>query len=513
MLLLLLIVRFLIEMTEASLEIIPKDIIRTETVLSRFPIHRLSKSGKVSIEIKLHNSQGELTTRWKVKNPPDPLAYKIDTLIINRRIDELGRPVPKLIKLGSLRELADEIGFKNTGNTDRIKNALAQNALAGITAKFTYKDKDGKETTRELVDTRYAVIFTGEKLPNGDKSDATYILLHDIYREIINSAPTRPLDYEYLKELSPIAQRFYELLSYQMYGALKNKRVAKMLYSEFCTYAPQTRFFDWEQVRPQMYRLHKPHLESGYIETINFERLRSEDGTPDWLFTYSAGRKAKGEYTFATTRKTLPRVKEIKSNPVQPLLIPDEPRPALIPDVELTFSEEEENLISKMREFRVTESKARSLVKSHREAVEQEATVFPYRLLGGTIKNLSGLFIKAVEEAYEPPQSYFDSLKEAESKKRLEAERIKKEEKDRAKREEEAISGRANERLNNLPEAERQKLWAATKAEILSSPKYKDATPQQLKILASVMDGSIRSEIIETFVQEEKQKNRRVARF
>jgi hypothetical protein len=492
-------------MTDSALEIIPKDIIRTETALSRFPIHRLSKSGKVSIEIKLHNSEGDLTTRWKVKNPPDPLAYKLDTLIINRRIDEAGKPVPKLLKLGSLRELAEEIGFKNTGNTDRIKNALIQNALAGITAKFTYKAKDGMERITEIADTRYAVIFTGEKLPNGDKSDGTYILLHDIYREILNSAQTRPLDYDYLKGLSPIAQRLYELLSYQMYGAVKHKRTAKMLYSEFCTYAPQTRFFDWEQVRPQMYRLHKPHLESGYIETIAFEKIRNKDGTLDWLFTYTPGRKAKGEHTLAT-RKPLPRAKEIKSNPIQPSLIPDEPRPTLIPNVELSFSEAEENLVSKMREFGVAESKARSLVKSHREAVEREIPVFPYRLLGGAVKNVSGLFIKAVEEGYEAPQNYLDSLKEIESKKRFEAERKKSEEKGKKKREEAKAWERANKRLNSLPEVERQELWEATRTKIISSPEYKDATPQQLKILESVMDGSIRSEIIETFVQQEAQK-------
>ncbi len=63
-----------------------------------------------------------------------------------------------------------------------------------------------------------------------------------------------------------------------------------------------------------------------------------------------------------------------------------------------------------------------------------------------------------------------------------------------------------NERLNNLPKFERYELWKATRAKILSSQEYKDATPQQLKILEYVMDGSIRSEIIETFIQEEEQK-------
>lgn len=490
-------------MSESALEIIPKDIIRTETALSRFPIHRLSKTGKVLIEIKLHNSEGELTTRWKVKNPPDPLAYKIDTLIINRRIDEAGKPIPKLIKLGSLRELADEIGFKNTGNTDRIKNALVQNALAGITAKFTYKAKDGTEKTTEIADTRYAVIFTGEKLPNGDKSDGTYILLHDIYREILNSAQTRPLDYDYLKSLSPVAQRLYELLSYQIYSAVKYKRTAKMLYSEFCTYAPQTRFFDWEQARPQMYRLHKPHLESGYIENISFEKVRDKSGTLDWLFTYTPGCKAKGEHSLAT-RKPLPRAKEIKPDPIQPPLIPDESRPTLIPAVELSFSEAEENLISKMQEFKVTESKARSLVKSHREVVEREIPLFPYRLLGGAVKNVSGLFIKAIEEDYAPPHGYLEFEKATESKKRFEDGQKRGAERDKAEREEAAAWNRANGRLNDLPTGEREKLWKNTREKILLSSEYRDVSPAQMRILESVMDGLIRSEILEKFIKEER---------
>ena len=127
-------------------------------------------------------------------------------------------------------------------------------------------------------------------------------------------------------------------------------------------------------------------------------------------------------------------------------------------------------------------------------------------MLSGAIKSVSGLCIKAVEEGYETPQNYLDSLKEIESKKRFEAERKKREEKDKQKREEAEAWRRANERLNNLPESERQELWEATRAKILSSPEYKDATPQQLKILEYVMDGSIRSKIIEMFVREEAQK-------
>ena len=486
------------------LKIIPKEIIRTETVLSRFPIHRLSKSGKVSIEIKIKNLDGELTTKWKVENPPDPISYKIDTLVINRRIEEAGKPVPKLIRLGSLNEISEELGASKTRNTDHIKNAIIQNVGAVISAKFTYKTNEGTIKKIDIADTRYGAIFTGEELPNGDKADATYILLHDIYREILNTAPTRPLDYDYLKELTPIAQRLYELLSYQIYGALESKRTtAKMLYSEFCTYAPQTRFFNWEQVRPQMYRVHKPHLESGYIESVSFKKQRSETGTPDWLFIYTPGQKAKGEHTFAK-RKPLPKTKEIKNNPNEIPVTIDEPTLPLIPDVELTFTEAEEQMVSKILEFKVSEKKARELIKSHRQAVEREISVFPYRLLGGAVKSISGLFITAVEDGYEVPDSYLEAVKQAEAKKRFEADQLRNAGESEAKREERRAWDRANERINKLLVAEREELWAITKEKILSSPENISATPQQLKILESVLEGYIRSEIIELFIAEER---------
>jgi hypothetical protein len=57
-----------------------------------------------------------------------------------------------------------------------------------------------------------------------------------------------------------------------------------------------------------------------------------------------------------------------------------------------------------------SEEKPRSIVKSHREAVEREIPVFPYPTLDRAIKNVSGLFIKAVEESYEVPKNYLDSV-------------------------------------------------------------------------------------------------------
>src|SRR5437773_1829495 len=80
----------------------PLNIIRTETVLSRLPVHNLAKKGKVDIRIVRRSEGGDLHLKWEVSHSdrygqPRQLAYKLDTLIVNRRLDEEERPLPTVI--------------------------------------------------------------------------------------------------------------------------------------------------------------------------------------------------------------------------------------------------------------------------------------------------------------------------------------------------------------------------------------------------------------------------------
>lgn len=272
------------------------DIIRSETALSRYPIHRLSNKGVVNIEIRRKDEKGTTLFLWEVSHnsrygQPGPLAYKLDTLVINRRIDEAGRPAPKVLKLGSLREIAEELDMG--GDTNLIKKALRQNASAFITAKTTYKGLDGAEHYFEFSDTRYGVVFTGEKLPNGLKADAVFLVFHDLYLQVLNTAPKRPLDYDYLRDLPPAPQRFYEVVSYEMLPAIKYRQRAKLPYSEFCMYSTMTRYFDFEHVKKQMYKIHQPHVKAGYIAKVEYEAIVDEEGRPDWNMFYVPGDTAK----------------------------------------------------------------------------------------------------------------------------------------------------------------------------------------------------------------------------
>src|SRR5580700_9667587 len=133
----------------AGMDLAPLNRIRVETAFSRFPVHCLAKKGTVVIDLQ-HSSDGSQTpTLWKDSynseyGQPGPLAYKIDTLIVNRRIDEAPRPLPEIIKLGSLRKICRDLGITDH-NTDAVKWSLHQNASAYITGKIRYKNRTGKE--------------------------------------------------------------------------------------------------------------------------------------------------------------------------------------------------------------------------------------------------------------------------------------------------------------------------------------------------------------------------------
>jgi hypothetical protein len=163
----------------ATAPLAPLTIIRTETVLSRLPIHNLAKKGSVQITITQKNAQGELELYWKVSpnsalGEPRQLAYKLDTLIINRRIDELGRPLPKVLRLDSFKQMCTNLDMTASGRTNsKLKQAFHENAGAYIIAKLRYTATDGTERTLEAGFTRYSVVFTGERLPDGTTADAS----------------------------------------------------------------------------------------------------------------------------------------------------------------------------------------------------------------------------------------------------------------------------------------------------------------------------------------------------
>jgi hypothetical protein len=465
-------------MTE-QLELVSQNTIRIETALSRFPVHKLARRrGGITIDIRETTHAGELKTRWKVSynseyGQPGPLAYKVDSLIINRRIDDERPSIPKIIKLGSLSDLCRELGMHSSGgNTNELKKALHQNASAYISAKITYKSNDGTEQTAEISDTRYGVIFTGEKFPNGRRADAVYIMLHDSYVDVLNSAQTRPLDYDYLRDLPPAAQRFYELIGFQIYAVLKHERPrARMLYSDFCARAPQTRYPDYEHVKKQMYKVHTPHLKSGYLAKVEFQQQRGERGELDWLMLYTPGRRAQAEFreaskkprTIQRPRATLPPLPPATTAPELPARQerhPDSQTASEQPAAAIHEADpESEQLVSRLVKFHIAEATARELVRDYRKAVELQFRALPHRNTN-KIKDFASWLIQAIKENYQLPEQIITALEKEEEVKHAIA---KKETEQARQKHREALQpayydflrGRAGEIEKEQPEAYR----------------------------------------------------------
>jgi hypothetical protein len=421
---------------DATTELAPINPIRVETALSRYPVHRLARKGNIKIEVSEGNGRGGASTEWKVSynseyGQPGPLAYKLDTLIINRRIEEARRPVPRILKLGSLSDLCRELGLADSGkNRSDLKRSLFQNAFAGITAKTRYRQEDGSERSLEAAFTRYSVILTGEKLPDGRKADGVYVVLNDVFIGVINGAMTRPLDYEYLKSLPPAPQRFYELLSYQMYFSLKyDKPRAKITYSDLCAHAPQTRHVDWEKVRSQMAKVHKPHRDSGYIAAINFEVTADAEGRPDWIMFYQPGPKARAEFR-AFTKRGGPSVLEIA--PVDASPLPDAP------------SELERQLI----ERGVTAQTAAELDQAFaEERITAQIERFDWRMAkkSDRIEDPAAYLVSGIRGDYAAPKGF---VSKAEQQRRLETKAAKERnnaEEARRKREQDAAERKERE--------------------------------------------------------------------
>jgi hypothetical protein len=381
----------------------------------------LAKKGVVRIEIEERDETGELRASWDVSynsrfGQPGQLAYKVDTIVVNRRIDEEGRPLPKVIRLGSLRDICRELNVNEGQATRNVKRALHQNASAYINAKVTYRGSDRSERFIEFGATRYDVVFTGKKLPDGRRADGVYIILHDLYRELLDGVQRRPLDYEYLKELPPGPQRFYELLSFQIYAALKHGRPrARLLYSEYCTYAPQVRYFDYDHVKKQMYKVHAPHRKSDYISAVEFRATEDREGRLDWEMFYTPGRRAKAEFrAFTQPKKALAAKHADKPQSVKPAIPEDEAHTLYIGDP----------LIEQLLKFGVAEEKARELVNNHRESAETQLAAYPYRDSGMPKKNAAGWIVAAIEKNYTLPTVYFEEQERKREGSNAEAARV-----------------------------------------------------------------------------------------
>ena len=443
-------------------------IIRAETVLSKFPIHNLSKAGKINIQILKRGDNREVNLKWEVSynerhGQPRQLAYRLDTLFINRLIDEAGRPVPKMLCLGSLRDIARALDLG--ADTNLLKKAIRQNASAFISARISYKAADGTQQTLEADFTRYSVIFTGEQLPNGTRADAVYLIFTEPFWQVLNNAPIRPLDYDYLKELTPAAQRCYEIISYWIYAALKYGNMhAKLAYSDYCAYSAQQRYFDYEHVKKQMYKVHRAHIASGYLLKVKFEATKDSENKPDWIMYYTPGPRARKEFLIFKNGGA-----GASEN-----AIGEEKR-----DERERGDEIFEMLVQELKMRGVLEGRARKLLAGLPNVMfVMDQIEYVDHIIGsaeaGKFKNPPGFYIHMIFENNVFVPSWFETSRRRRLREEVDAEERSRwsEEEARIQAYSDYVRGEIDEFLATMPETERRELYERKRQELLKDSPY-----------------------------------------
>lgn len=381
--------------------------------------------------------------RWRVTpNPaigaPGIEAHEVWVRLIKPAMDAererlLGK-LPNLIPLGSIRECLRTLGRSIGGwESRRLLKSIRQIGSAWCEADFwmptAERDEEGRALYRHVKGefSRISIYsigskhLTDEELEEGkfsfdfDLEDTVYLLLHPNEVEMQKHQGQRPIDNEYLFSVSPASRRWYELLAPKIFGVMENRRGQQEGFCEirYSWYVERhhtlKRHSERYRVVEQMNDLIEDHKALGYVEKVEYRAIREPGHEIDFIIRYYPGEEARN--SISRIRSRHPRKKQAAqqepppSDAIPPALPPAETPAGAEPEAEPLIAK----LTGKPPEgFGISESKARDLVKTHREAVEEQLAAYPYRDLGKPRKNAAGWLIAAIEGNFTLPVAYLE---------------------------------------------------------------------------------------------------------
>src|ERR1700722_3174974 len=69
-------------------------------------------------------------------------------------------------------------------------------------------------------------------------------------------------------------------------------------------FSAQQRYFDYDHFKKQMWKIHRLHLQSGYLKESHYTATTDAEGKPDWMMHYVPGPRAHAEFRAFSGRKT-----------------------------------------------------------------------------------------------------------------------------------------------------------------------------------------------------------------
>lgn len=426
--------------------------LRAEGNFLRFPFFDLTREsaqderGSIQLVETRHEPDGSRKEIvWRVSRDtessfPGEFARRLHREVVERLLSELPRPVTNPLRLGSFSDICRKLDIAPSGAAiRRIRSALCSIVTTTVRSSSAFYSKARESYLDRTFHLYDRIDFAGDKLPDGQVSDAIYVYLGSWYLESINANYLIPLDFPFFRQLKgAVTSRLYELAHHWFYTALRNQKTTiERSYSSICAHFPlkqnSTRWRARQQFRPAYQQL----ISLGFLAREP-EWLPMTDRSDDWTLVFTAGPRAIDEYHANQRRRS-----------VREVLTPAEA--ATLPP---SLTEVQRDLLTELVKRGITDSVATSLVEHHEPVdIQQHLEMFDSLVSQGdrrVSRNPAGYLRKAIEQRYARPGGY---VTRAEREQQAAAQTLAK----KAEQQAEAAAARLHEERTAHLEA----LWAA----------------------------------------------------
>lgn len=379
----------------------------------------------------------------------------------------------------SLRQLAKTLGMTwGTKNIQVLRNSIERLLITPFLWEYSYYDAETKTLDRTQ-ETPFTILVE-RKLRTREESgqltrDEGYFRFHPLIVKNLHANYTKPVLLETVISFkSEIAQIIYTQLDLFLASKSRYERRTKELFEDLglegTSYKNASK--RKQMLEPALRELQGKPLSSGGI--IGKAILEQAKIANDYKVVFEK----------RSARKALAKKEVPESKPAAEMI-----------------SQQEQELLTKLCGYGITPNRARTLIMSHRDAVEQQLEYYPYHAFTDTHSNPAGWLIKAIEENYAPPELYQDILAQREQKRKADQQQ----EADHAKRAAEAKERdalkRAEEHFFALPEQEQERLLTEAKAQLLASPEWANQKPS---IRQHIIGAAARSVVVEELARAER---------
>lgn len=343
--------------------------------------------------------------------------------------------IPQIIPLGRIRECLRKIGWTAGGHQERkLIRSLNQIGAAWCVADLWIPTSDVDDYGRpKYVQvkgrfSRLSVYAIGERHVtedelvnltfNFDLDDVLYIKLDPLEATMQQAPDQRIYDNEYWFSVAPAARRWYELMAPKIFGTIKNNAsFCEIRYSWYIAHHHTLkRFYERRRVVEQMNRLIADHLESHYVEKVEYRAIKEMDQEIDYIIRYYPGPGAEESndriQTYIRDKRSRRKLRAVPRALKQGSQEADVPlRSSALSVITTDYHE----LVSQlMTNFGISPLKACELVVRRKEAVSLQLEAWPFR--GTAPRNPAGWLIQAIENNYDLPTSYLEEKERSEQR-------------------------------------------------------------------------------------------------